>query len=281
MRRLLTASLSHTNSGTTLLFAYDSASASSITGTDDVLAFSTGGGEGINVTGLTILPLVVPNGVAVSVPTGVNTIEISNINPSVGTATFSTVGALNVAETLQIDNSVYQAAFQGAVTAGGILANAPMDLNGGTAGTMTSGQTYKYPVILTADTTINASGPDSNVTFEQTVDSQAGSYYGLTVLRSGRDLVRGQRGHDLALGLLDRGGRGDDLLGFGKHTASGRRDGHRPADGCGHPGAVARGCRRAFPPPAAAARNRRGTTTATRTTRMRWCCTPTPRSTPW
>ena len=66
--------------------------------------------------------------------------------------------------------------------------------------TVLRGYNGTVPAAHSDDATVNIAAPNvnPNVTFEQTVNSKAGSYYGLDGQRSGRNLVRGNVGHTAA-----------------------------------------------------------------------------------
>ena len=210
-RRLLSAAATLSLSGSTLTFDYGLASTPSIAGSDHALTFSTGTGGGpitfLDIPGFPTNPsLASPVAVDISA-FGAATIDIVSPGTGIGTETFH-VGALNVGETLQIDNSVHQAEFDGAVTAASIVANTPMDLNGGTV-TTTNGQTYGNAVTLSADTTLTDSAASivfDSIWFESTVDAATAGGEGLTVRADGTTEFDGYVGDTAALHYLDVGG---------------------------------------------------------------------------
>ena len=76
-----------------------------------------------------------------------------------------------------------------------------------------------------------------NVTFEQTVDSLAGSFYGLAVNDPGVTWFAGNVGTNSALGYLTTDAAGTTYLGS-ETVAPPGGNGHGPADGHRHPVAV-------------------------------------------
>ncbi|MGO9115628.1 MAG: hypothetical protein ACLP9L_41000, partial [Thermoguttaceae bacterium] len=216
---MLTASLTLTNGNSVLDFAYTDNVAASVPsimgmGADGNLTFSTGSG-GFSFIDPAITATVNGNSANVTAfPNTVNTIEISG--PTVGTETFKVLpgggsSGLQLAEKLLIDSSVNQAEFDAAVTAGSIVANTAMDLNGGTV-TTSNGQIYGSAVTLSADTMLTDTGGNA-ITFNSTVDSEAGNHYGLQVNTSGVTWFHDNVGNTTALGYLTTDAPGQTNLG--------------------------------------------------------------------
>ena len=208
-RRLLTASLTLTGPSNSILqFLYTDNQAGevpSITGTDGNLTFTATGGVTINSPGITGSA----NGNSTNLtafPASVTTIQISG--PGGGGETFSvTTGGLTVTEGLQIDNNVNQAEFDGAVSAGSLVVNTPLNLNGGSV--KTAGvQTYNNPVTLSTAATLTstaAAAPAADITFVSTVTAATAGTAGLTVQTDGVAAFDGTVGAT-ALGALDTSG---------------------------------------------------------------------------
>ena len=80
------------------------------------------------------------------------------------------------------------------------------DINGGTTNgatiTTTGNQDYKNLVVLTADAKLTATGTGANVTFEQTLDSKAGTNWNLEINATGTTKFDGQVGFNQALASL-------------------------------------------------------------------------------
>jgi hypothetical protein len=167
-RRMLTATLTQVSS--TLLFTYTAASAApSITGIDGALIFSTGGGESVSLGG-GVAGATIVNGAIVTNSSSFTKIEISG--PGGGTETFSVLATgLNIGEAFQIDSTVNQASFAGALTATSVSSSTTTDLNGGSVATSGT-QTYNDAVTIGATTTLTTTTTGNIVLNDTTTGNQ-------------------------------------------------------------------------------------------------------------
>ena len=145
------------------------------------------------------------------------------VNASAGTQFSGNVGSTSALGYLTVEGGS-QTDLGGAAATIAVTTQALAGSNPATAAGPTNhngNQDFKDPVVLEADTTITAAaagGVNPNVTFEQTVDSLAGSYYGLVVNDPGTTWFEGNvgvSGATTALGYLTTDAAGTTQLGSG------------------------------------------------------------------